>query len=103
MIGFVRVYVEKLRHLRCLAFVKVGEKFGGVCRSEARNCCQKLGLNFDQIEDPSKLMIIPQDFSTQKVFENDLKAKTKTELENKDQAVFSNEFIEEFSGLQIDA
>ena len=101
MIGFVRIYIEKLRHLRCLAFVKVDKRFSDVCRSEAINCCQKLGLDFNQVEDPALIMTIPQDFSTKKVFENELKAKSKPVT--KDQAVFSNEIFEEFGELQIDA
>jgi hypothetical protein len=46
--GFARIYVEKLRHLRCLAFVKVGEDLTEVCIDAASNLCRKLGLRLDQ-------------------------------------------------------
>jgi len=71
LIGFVRVYVEKLKHLRCLAFVKVDKKYDDVCKSEAKTLSQKLGIVLDEnlISDPSSLMFIPQDLTTKKQIE----------------------------------
>ena len=63
LLGFFRIYVEKLKHLRCLAFVKVDKKFDKVCRDEAEMLSRKLGfdqnLGFDEkiISDPTRFQL----------------------------------------------
>ena len=106
--GFVRIYVEKLQHLRCLAFVKVDLKFIDVCRSEAKLLSQKLGIEFEQIGDPSSLMFIPQDLTTKKLIEKESKKLIEKELKKKDENQISTEdsescyeFISEFSEIDI--
>jgi len=96
-IGFVRIYIEKLRHLRCLAFVKVDKMFDSVCRAEAENSCLKLGLEVDQIDDLSTLMRIPQDLTSQKVLEKEVETGTE-----KEGTKFSREIFEDFCELKID-
>ena len=62
LLGFFRIYVEKLKHLRCLAFVKVDKKFDKVCRDEAEMLSrklvdQKLGFNEKILSDPSRFQL----------------------------------------------
>ena len=106
--GFVRIYVEKLQHLRCLAFVKVDQKFIDVCRSEAKLLSQKLGIEFEQIVDPSSLMFIPQDLTTKKLIEKESKKLIEKELKKKEKNQISTEdsescyeFLSEFSDIDI--
>ena len=99
LIGFVRVYVEKLKHLRCLAFVKVDKKYNDVCKSEANTLSQKLGLTLNEklLSDPSTLMFIPQDLTTKKQIEKELNSNP-DQNENKEfHQIVDSEFFTAFS------
>ena len=99
LIGFVRVYVEKLKHLRCLAFVKVDKKYNDVCKSEANTLNQKLGLTLNEklLSDPSTLMFIPQDLTTKKQIEKELNSNP-DQNENKEfHQIVDSEFFTAFS------
>ena len=80
-IGFLRIYIEKLRHLRCMGFVKVDEEsFGSICKEEA-NKIEKLltRINTEKVKSDSEiqdfgpkddhLMFIPQDSTTKEFLE----------------------------------
>ena len=95
-IGFVRIYIEKLRHIRCLAFVKVNKKFDQVCSNEVESLCRKTGINLAEMKDMSKLMFIPQDSTSKKVLE-----KENDKIEDKNLNL-SKEFLQEFCDLEFD-
>jgi hypothetical protein len=98
--GFVRIYIEKLQHLRCLAFVKVDQKFIDVCKSEAKLLSQKLGIEFDQIGDSSKLMFIPQDLTTKKLIKKESTKKDENHTLAED-TKSCHEFLSEFGDIDI--
>ena len=78
--GLVRVYVDKLRHVHCLAYAKVAEEHSNACAKEVEMLCAKLkeDANLDT-DDTAALMFIPQDKTTRSEIERDKRAKQREE------------------------
>lgn len=73
-LGLLRIYTDKLKHVRCLAYVKVDrDLFRCQCDKQVAEMCDK--LNLKQVDDYAGLMTIPQDKNVEK--------RTKTQHNNK--------------------
>ena len=84
--GLLRIYIEKLRHLRCMGYVKIDKsKYEKVCEQEIANVTRKLlkeeplektlhYANPENVEIDTDLLFIPQDRTTQQLLENERKS-----------------------------
>ncbi len=84
-LGAIRAYYEKLPHLHCLGFVKMGSEFADMCESESAKYFHRLGVtDIKTLNLENDLMIIPQDLTTSREIQRDEEIRENDDTESVD-------------------